>query len=86
MTTTETTDEPIVGLKLDLMRRMQGRIREGFSTKKEAALFLGLHQPTVTHICHLNHERYSLEWLVRVAARLGLTTSFSIKEHQIPED
>jgi predicted XRE-type DNA-binding protein len=76
--------DPVVMFKRELMREMRTRIRALFSTRSEAASYLGIGQPAVSHICTLTHGRYSVEWLITTATRLGLIVDCKVRAVPLP--
>jgi predicted XRE-type DNA-binding protein len=78
--------DPVVAFKRHLMRQISRRIRDAFPTKSEAARYLGVVQPTVTYISRLNHQRFALEYLIRVAVKLGLRVHCRVLVGAFPED
>lgn len=68
--------DPVVEFKRALMRAMRQQIRASFKNRAEAGTYLGLVQTAVTSICTIKHHRYSIEWLLNVAHRLGMKVEF----------
>jgi predicted XRE-type DNA-binding protein len=77
--------DPVAEFKRALMREIRQRIRQSFRTRTDAARFLGLVTPSVSYICTLRHQRYSIEWLIEVATKLGLRVAPDVVVGDLPE-
>jgi len=76
------SSKPAQALKQELLKSVQGRIdrvraREGL-TQAQAAEMLGMTQPRLSALVQGHLELLSLEALIEVAAKLGLTVRLNI--------
>jgi len=76
------SSKPAQALKQELLKSVQGRIdrvraREGL-TQAQAAEMLGMTQPRLSALVQGHLELFSLEALIEVAAKLGLTVRLNI--------
>lgn len=77
-----TSPKPAQVLKQQLLKSVQGRIervraKEGL-TQAQAAEMLGMTQPRLSALVQGHLELFSLEALIDVAAKLGLSVRLSI--------
>jgi predicted XRE-type DNA-binding protein len=66
-------------LKADLVRRIDGIIRQRRLTQAQAAELLGLSQPDVSRLLRGNFRDYSMERLLRLLTALGRDVEIVIR-------
>jgi predicted XRE-type DNA-binding protein len=68
----EANPDCIEGVKLALLDDIAARLKALYKTQQAAADALGIVQPTVAALMTKKLDRFSINWLVMTATRLGL--------------
>jgi predicted XRE-type DNA-binding protein len=75
---TKKGSEQVDQVKLILIEGIAAKIRKSFDSQREAAQKLEYHEGVVSRLCNGNYERFSVEFLVNLAHRLGAAISVQV--------
>jgi predicted XRE-type DNA-binding protein len=80
MTVTDSTSRAAgnVEVRKELIAAINARIAAHGWTQAEAAQRIGVSQPRISHLARGQHDRFSVDALLKLAAAAGLTVEISV--------
>lgn len=80
MTVTESTSRSAgnVEVRKELIAAINARIAAHGWTQAEAAQRIGVSQPRISHLARGQHDRFSVDALLKLAAAAGLSVEISV--------
>lgn len=77
-------DDPAVAdnlrIRAELMLKLRGYIEQGNLTQEEAARRMGVTQPRISDLIRGKIERFTIDMLVNMLARVGLQVEILLKK------
>ncbi len=69
-----------MAVRKELVEAINHRIAANGWTQQEAAQRLGVSQPRISHLARHQHDRFSVDALLKIAAAVGLVVEITIRE------